>query len=117
MLSDDIDQVLRDYYDWDRIENPAAIGYPPKTLTARLVGRGASQRISDDEALHIDRALCSLREDHPDAFNVVRDVYQRRKSIRWLAQRGRGSRTRISELANHGRQYVGGFLAGSWGDD
>lgn len=110
MISEDIDQVLRDYYDWDRIDNPANIGYPTKALAAALIGRGASQNISDDEALAIDRALCSLKIDHPETYNVVREVYQRRKSIRWLARRGKGSRTRLSTLADHGRHYVGGFL-------
>lgn len=115
MISDDIDQVLRDFYDWERIDNPANINYPSKTLGASLVGRGASQNISDDEALQIDRALCSLKTDYPESYDLVRSMYQHRKSIRWLARRGRGSRSKLSNLADHARHYVGGFLrAGDW---
>lgn len=113
MISEDIDQVLRDFYDWDRIDNPAQIGYPTKALAAALTARGATQRISDDEALHIDRALCSLQKDQPETFEVIRSVYQHRKSIRWLARRGRGSRARLNYLADQGRHYVGGFMRGA----
>ena len=113
MISDDIDQILRDYYQWARTQSPDDIGYPHIDPVRRLRGSGiGAEGLSDDEARYIDAALCLLKGDMPTAHRVIERVYGEGKSLRWMEMNGEGYRRTLAELAAQGRQFVKGVLFG-----
>lgn len=113
MLSENIDQVLRDYFQWAEIQSPDNIGYPHCIPTERLRRSVlSSEKLSDDEALWINGALSYLALDNPEAYAVVLNLYRDNKSIRWLADRGAGDRRTLMRLASEGREFVRGVLCG-----
>lgn len=113
MLTQDTDELLRQYYAWSETNNPADIYYPHIDPVRRLRGGSVSAlSISDEEAQYIDRALCVLKTDNPDTHWVIEQVYRYRKTLRWLERRGRGDRRALARQAADGREFVRGFLAG-----
>ncbi len=114
MLSDDIDQVLRDYFAWAAAGDPSEIGYPHTDTVRRLLGSGVrALGMSDEEAIVVDFAMGQLKRHNEDAFNVLCRVYQDRKTLRWMARRGLGSRPTLQRLAGEGRQFIRGVVLGA----
>lgn len=112
MLTDDMDELLRQYYAWSNINNPADIYYPHRDPVRRLRGSSIpSLSISDDEARHIDRALCCLKAEIPAAHVIIVSMYRDRRTLRWLETQGFGDRKTLARIASDGRQFVMGFLA------
>ena len=112
MLSDDMDEVLSEYYRWSNVNNPADIGYPHADTLSRLRGPSRGASISDDEAMWIDYALTCLKKDDPEQYKVIKRVYRDRKSLRWLEKRGEGSRNTLGRNLANGLQFVSGVLHG-----
>lgn len=111
MLSEDGDDVLREYFAWAEVNNPADVYYPHCDPVRRL--RGSSVRslmISDDEAAHVDRALCRLKCRAPEVHEVVLRYYQERRTLRWMEARGLGDRKALARQLAEGREYIVGFL-------
>ena len=111
MLTDDTDELIRQYYAWSSTQDPADIGYPHSDAVRRL--RGGSVRsllISDEEAEHVNRALCRLQEDAPDVYLIVRKHYRDRRTILWMEKRGMGGRKRLAKMLAEGRQFVRGYM-------
>jgi len=99
MLSDDMAENLSRYYAWASVQDPSDITYPHETPYRRLLGAGISAAgLSDDEAMQIDRALCSLKDDDPEGMAIVRLVHRDRRSFRWLQARGYGDRKRLAQI-------------------
>ena len=78
MLTDDIDQVLRQHYHRPRSTEP-----------------------SDAEAGPVGRALAALEVGAPESFEVLTRIYKEQRSLRWLESRGYGDRRRGSVRSRH----------------
>ena len=114
MISEDIDQAIRDYYAWARKENPADLLWPHVEIVRRLLGGGIGcAGLSDDEAQLVNFALSMLKKDNPESYKIIKRVYADGKSIRWMESRGEGSRLTNGRLAAEGREFVKGVLYGS----
>lgn len=114
MISDDIHQVLQDYYAWARINSPDDVGYPHIDPVRRLLGSSVrSVTITDDEADYINRALCFLKKDNDKAYKIIRKVYKEGKTLRQLEKSGYGDRRVNGNLVSEGRQFVRGVLFGA----
>lgn len=114
MLSEDVGQVLSDYFAWATSANPADLLFPHVEIVRRMLGGGIGcEGLSDDEALLVNFALCRLREERPDVYAVIRRIYAERKTARWMADRGEGDRNTINRLAAEGREFVRGVIFGS----
>lgn len=114
MISDDIDQVMKNYYQWASLQSPGDIGYPHSIPTERLrrsvVG---AEQITDEEAMFINHALAALREAEPEQYRVVSRVYGDRKTLRWMSMRGEGDRNTLGRQLTAGLQFVRGVLYGA----
>lgn len=111
MLSDDMHENLRMYYAWARINCPSDLYYPHEIPTRRLQGRQIGPAgLTDDEAMHINRALCALREANPEALKVVEDHIADDKSLRWLEERRGHDRKRLGRLLSEACSFVSGYL-------
>jgi len=114
MISDDMYETLQRFYAWERGQNPADIGYPNITPVRRLLGGSVgSLGLTDDEALHIDKAITELRLERPDEYAVVKRVHRDQKSLRWMESRGEGNRRKNAMLLSNAHQFVSGFLRGA----
>jgi hypothetical protein len=114
MLTEDIDQLLHDYFAWAASQNPADLTFPHINPVRRLLGSSVrSLSISDDEAMWIDRALCRLKVDNAEAHRLIAKVYEDRRSLRWLEDRGEGDRKMLARRVAEGREYVRGYLSGA----
>lgn len=112
MLSEDGDDVLREYFAWSEVNNPADVYYPHCDPVRRL--RGSSVRslmISDEEAAHVDRALCRLKGHAPEVHKIIMLYYQQHRSVRWMESRGMGDRRSLSRRLAEGRQFITGFVS------
>jgi hypothetical protein len=113
MLIEDMDEVMHEYFRWAATNSPDRIGYPSVEIVARLRGSVVSSvALSDDEALHIDRALNYLKQENPGAHRLIRRVYGEHKTIRWMEARGEGDRRAMARLLAEGREFVKGVLIG-----
>jgi len=111
MLSEDMGENLRMYYAWASAQDPADIGYPHTTPVREIRGGGiGSEGLSDEEALQIDRALCDLKDDDPEALKVVRLYHRDRRSFRWMEKRGYGGRKQLSITLAEAHRHVRTFL-------
>jgi len=115
MISESVDQALKDFVAWDRVNNPADIGYPHSTATEKLRGGGIGcAGLSDDEAALIDYALCRLADVLPDHYRVLWKMYFRGQTARQLAnRRGWGNRDTINRMAGEARSFVRGIIFGA----
>ena len=113
MLTEDMDELLRQYFAWAATQDPSDLTYPHVEPVRRLLGSSVrSLSISDDEARYIDRALCRLKQDNADAHRLIVKVYRDHRTIRWLEARGEGERKTLARRVAEGREYVRGFLSG-----
>ena len=114
MYSDDIEDVIKGYYHWAEVNAPEDIGYPHIDTVRRLRGSGiGSEGLTDEEAMHVNAALCYLKQDRPDVFKVLERIYRDRKTLRWMQHNGEGRRDTLSRLASDGREFVKGALFGA----
>lgn len=114
MLSEDMDDVLREYYRWAQSGAPDDIGYPHVEPVRRLLGGSVrSLGLSDEEAGWVDAALGFLKKEAPDEHAVIEQIYKNHRSLRWLESRGHGDRRALALLASRGRQFVYGALFGA----
>lgn len=114
MLSDDIGQVIRDYYTWAAINSPDDIGYPHIDQVRKLLGGSVgSVRLSDDEAVHVDRALGRLSQESPRAHRVLHRMHMDKKGLRWMEKNGEGDRRTNARLAAEAEQFIKGALFGA----
>jgi hypothetical protein len=114
MLTEDMDELLRQYFAWAAMQDPADLTYPHIDPVRRLLGSSLpSLHISDDEAQHIDRALCRLKADNADAHQLIIKVYRQHRTLRWLEARGEGERKTLARRIAEGREYVRGYLSGA----
>lgn len=115
MLTDDVDQVLHEYFRWARANCPSDVTFPHSDPMARLRGSSVpSVQMSDDEAAHVDKLICHLRDCEPELHKVLMWVYADRKTLRWLAARGRGSRVTLARQLGEARQFIRGGLLGNF---
>lgn len=112
MLSDDMDQVLRDYFRWASQNAPEDIGYPNREPTMRILFGGGVNcaGLSDDEAMWIDRILCHMKKDEPESYRVLRLIYRDGRSLRWMETKGMGSRKVLANMAWSAREFLRGAL-------
>lgn len=114
MLSEDMDDVLRDYYRWSQINSPDDIGYPHIDPVRRLLGGSVSSvGLSDEEAGFVDKALGYLKQSQPEQHAVIEHVYKKRHSLRWMEKNGMGDRKALARMASDGRQFLRGALMGA----
>lgn len=114
MLTEDMDDLLRQYFAWAATQDPADLTYPHIDPVRRLLGSSVrSLSISDDEAQYIDRALCRLKEDNAEAHRLIVKVYRDHRTLRWLEARGEGERKTLARRVGEGREYLRGFLSGA----
>lgn len=111
MLTEDMDDLLRSYFLWSKSGDPSDIGYQHINVLGRLMGGSiGAAGLSDEEALHVNRAMGYLKHEDPDAYRVLVKVYKERKSLRWLERRGHGDRKVLAIHASRGRQFLRGAL-------
>lgn len=114
MLVSDIGDVLKEYYRWSKVKNPANIGYPPTDTVRKLLGSSVpSLGITDVEAETVDRALCVLKSFSPLQHWILEMHYEKRHSISWIAGRERMDRRTVSSLASAAEHFVHGVLVGA----
>lgn len=111
MISDDMDQMVRDYYIWAAQQDPADIGFPHQTPFRRLLGSSVgSISLSDEDAMELNRGLCMLWRDDPDCYEIIRLYYADRRSFRWMEKCGKGERRALARRLADGLQFVRGVL-------
>lgn len=113
MYSDDWWVNMDAYYVWARAQSPDRISYPGSIPTRRMLGGMiGEERLSDDEALAIDAALCDLKEDDAPLFKLVEQVHGDGRSLRWMEENGYGDRRRLGRLLGEAHRHVRSFVRG-----
>jgi hypothetical protein len=111
MLSDDIAENLRRFFQWARAADPSDIGYPHSTPERKLLGGGLGvEGLSDDEGLLIDSALAALKAEDAEAHRVIVKVHAENRSFRWMESRGQGNRKQLARSLSDGHSFVAGFI-------
>ena len=111
MISEDMDEALKQYFQWARERSPDDIGYPHMATFRRLLGGGIGQEgLSDDEAMCINAALCQVRSDDRRAYELLEHLYKFNRSLRWLELRGWGDRRSLASCAAQSRQFIRGVI-------
>ena len=112
MLSEAVDEALRQFGAWDRVGNPVdKMWYPSSDPTARLRGiKSSGMLISDDEAMWLNPCLCDLKVSYPFEFQVMYEFYGHNKSLNWQHHNGRGDRKALASALRFAKGYVEGYL-------
>lgn len=112
MLSEDIRDVLDEYFDDDSL---ADLYYPSMEASSRvLMGGGIScAGHSDSETLLVNYALACLKSELPDAYAVLKRVHGDGKSLRWMDSRGEGNRRTLQQQYSAGLSFVCGVVYGN----
>lgn len=88
MRLDDVDDLLREHFECAPV--------------------AASSR---EQIRQLERALCLLKFDDPEAHQIVQCHYQNRRSLRWMEYRGMGCRRSLARKLAEGMQFLRGYLS------
>jgi hypothetical protein len=113
MLESDIYHDLDRFFIWAGNQDPSRLGYPHVTPTRRLLGSGVGvEPLSDEEGEQIDRALCLLRKEDEDGYQLVLRVHRDHRTLRQLEGRGEGDRKRNARVLSAAHAFLRGVLCG-----
>ena len=111
MLTEDMDEMMRQYFVWSQQQDPADLAFPHQTPERRLMGSSVrSISLSDDDALHINQALGMLKSDDEQNYRIIKLYYQDRRSFRWMESRRMGDRKALARRMADGLHFIRGVL-------
>lgn len=107
----DMSENYRRFFIWAAQQDPSDLTYPHQTPERKLLGGGIGcEGLSDDDAGHIDRVLCRLKRENPDAYSVCLKVYRDGRSFRQLSKQGHGSRNTLGQLLAEADEFLRGYV-------
>lgn len=107
MSIEDTRDRLAKYGDWSRADK--SIGYPSASATA--IRRSGDPKMSDDEAMLIDRCLCSLRREHQDEWTMIVMYYCHCLAMPVISKRLGVSQTKARKMIERGEYWVDAALS------
>jgi len=111
VLSDDMWDILAQFYAWARAQDPSDVGYPHVDPVRKLLGGAVGGvLLTDEEAVHIDNAISRLRLERPDEYAVLDLVHCKGLSLRKMERMGIGSRRQNAALLSNAHTYLRDIL-------